>query len=64
MFWKSYILKYLKFIIMIGSVKMTKNENKAKNQQQNKAPSNNKSNSQGMKTSQTTASQKNPDPRY
>jgi hypothetical protein len=63
MFWKSYILKYIKFI-MIGSVKMTKNENKTKNQQQNKAPSSNKSNSQGMKTSQTTASHKNPDPRY
>jgi hypothetical protein len=42
---------------------MTKNNNKAKNQQQNKTPSNNKGNSQSMKTLQTTASDKNPDPR-
>jgi hypothetical protein len=42
---------------------MTKNENKVKNQQENKPASNNKGNSQGMKTLQTVASHKNPDPR-
>jgi hypothetical protein len=42
---------------------MPNNKNKAKNQKQNKPPSSNKGNSQGMDTLQTTATDKNPDPR-
>lgn len=41
---------------------MPNNNNKAKNKTQNKSASNNKGNSQSMKTLQTTATDKNPDP--
>ena len=41
---------------------MTKGENKAKNTKANKPPSNNKGNSMGMKTLQTTRTDKNPNP--
>jgi hypothetical protein len=40
------------------------NNNKVKNQKQNKPASNNKGNSQGMNTLQTTATDKNPDPKF
>lgn len=41
---------------------MAKNNN-AKSKKENKSPSSNKGNSQSMKTLQTTASHKNPDPK-
>lgn len=39
------------------------NKNKTRNQKQNKPPSGNKGNSQGMNTLQTTATDKNPNPK-